>query len=183
MDQECKEYNLEHLGCLMDAFIWLESIKDAGLAKTPVKSKKLVYLLDRSFAVNHFLFHVADDKVFLATGDNGGAASNKSWFVNLPWREVRVVDGQDPHLLLITQKIDCPALLGSSFFDDDSKISEFAIWIPIYPDFVDNLDIDSIWMATFKFSKDGVLLTGEANEGVPVFRKTGHPSPPQERKI
>lgn len=165
MSQECKEYNLEHLGCLMDAFIWLESIKDAGLAKTPVKSKKLSYLLDRSFAVNHFLFHVADDKVFLALG---GAASNKSWFVNLPWQEVRVVDSQDPHLLLITQKIDCPALPGSSSFDADSKISEFGIRIPIYPDFVDNLEIDSVWMATFEFSNGGVSLTEKANCCTPV---------------
>jgi hypothetical protein len=151
----------------MDALIWLESVTDAGLAKKPMKAKKLSYLLDYSFSVNHFLFHIEDDNVFLAFGDNG---SDKSWFVNLPWQEVRVVDGQDPGLLLITQKIDCPALPGSDSQDASYKISEFAIRIPIYPDFVDHLDIEAIRMATFEFSNDGdgISLIEKTRESVPV---------------
>jgi hypothetical protein len=163
--RECKKPNLDHLGCLMDALVWLESIKNIGLAKTPVKAKKRKYLLDRSFSVNHFLFHIEDDKVYLAFGDNGSA---KSWFVNLPWREIRVMDGQDPHLLLITQKINCPTLPGSSSFDSDFKVSEFAIRIPIYPDFIDVLDFDSISMATFEFSKGKILLVEKSSQSVPL---------------
>jgi len=167
MGQECKKHSLERLGCLMDALIWLESVTDAGLAKKPMKAKKLSYMLDRSFAVNHFLFHVENDKVYLAIGDAG---SGKSWFVNLPWQEVRVVDGQDPGLLLITQKINCPALPGSDSQDASYKISEFAIRIPIYPDFVDHLDIEAIRMATFEFSNDGdgISLIEKTRESVPV---------------
>ena len=168
MDQECKKYDLEHLGCLMDALVWLESIKHSGLAKTPSKAKKLSYTLDPSFSVNHFLFHIEEDKIFLAFGNNGEQAPVISWFVNMPWREVRVMDGQNPCLLLISKEINCPALPGSSFFDADSKISEFGIRIPIYPDFVDILEFDSIWMATCEISENRISLIERASKPVPL---------------